>query len=62
MSQHYYLIKIEQPSNQSYVSELPSFMTPQLGFMLLLLGGVALLSMDSKKKGKLSTSYWGGNR
>ena len=62
MSKHYYLIKIEQPSNQSYVSELPSFMTPQLGFMLLLLGGVALLSIDGQKKGKLSTSYWGGKR
>ena len=62
MSQHHYFIKVDQPSNQSYFSELSSFMTPQLGLMLLLLGGVALLSIDGQKKGKLSTSYWGGKR
>ncbi len=60
MTQLHYLIKVESPQSQSYFSELPSFMTPQLGLMFLLLGGVALLSMDGKKKGKLSTSYWGG--
>lgn len=60
MLQEQYLIKVEPPSPIDN-STLPSFLTPQVGMILLLLGGFALLSIGGNKKGKLATSYWGGS-
>ncbi|MEA5512399.1 TraM recognition domain-containing protein [Crocosphaera sp. UHCC 0190] len=61
MLQEQYLIKIEPSTEPSFsLTSLPSGITPQMGMMILLLGGVALLSMGGQKKGKLATSYWGG--
>ena len=55
---HQYLIKIEPPPPEYF--SLPSFLTPQIGLILLLLGGWIILSLGDNKKGKLATAYWGG--